>query len=181
MEKDYCSPYEACPLARVSINEEELCDFEIQSDRVASLCGLLASMCAEKREDILKIGELTYHAAATLSTFMSVTPEEIEWLRLETEALKADVKAGQTLPASEAKCQAVIPGGETRGALAHVIRVEGKQLVRILYRAREKGMTFPNELIDFANLISGYFHMLAGWLNMKDGYTEIPFESRNYK
>ena len=38
-----------------------------------------------------------------------------------------------------------------------------------------------DELKVMNNLVSGYFHMVGMWMNMKDGWKEIPFVSRNYK
>ncbi|MCR4669487.1 MAG: ATP--cob(I)alamin adenosyltransferase, partial [Clostridia bacterium] len=63
---------------------------------------------------------------------------------------------------------------------AHVLRVDAKGLVRMLYRAREGGLEFSDRVIDFASIVADYFFMLALWLNKEDGVPEIPFESRNY-
>ena len=179
-EKLYRSEFEAYPFLADS-DTDIRCDFEIHTDRLSSMAGVLASMCPERREEILKVDELIYHSNPTLRTFMSVTDEEIEWLHERLEELKKEAEEGNAFPESESKCRTVLPAGTTRGAYAHIARVEGKQMVRILYRARERGLEFPNSLIDFANLVSGYFHFLGIWMNMKDGFQEIPFMSRNYK
>lgn len=178
-ENLYRSPYEAYPF--LADEDADLrCDFEILTDRISSMAGVLASMCPERRDEIVRVDELVYHANPTLRTHMSITEDEIEWLcqrvrQLEQEAEPEDGPSeGRTRP------KMVLPGGTTRAAYAHVIRVEGKQMVRTLYRARERGLDFPNTLIDFANLVSGYFHALSIWLNRHDGYEEIPFTSRNY-
>lgn len=175
----YRSEFEAYPFLADS-DTDIRCDFEIHTDRMSSMAGVIASMCPERREEILKVDELIYHANPTLRTFMSITDEEIEWLHERLVELKSECDAANAFPETGTKCRTVLPAGTTRGAYAHVLRVEGKQMVRILYRARERGIEFPNSLIDFANLVSGYFHMLGIWMNMKDGFKEIPFVSRNY-
>ena len=178
--KLYRSDFEAYPFLADS-DTDIRCDFEIHTDRRASMAGVIASMCPERREEILKVDELIYHANPTLRTFMSITDEEIDWLHKSLEALRSECEEGNAFPETGSKCRTVLPAGTMRGAYAHVLRVEGKQMVRILYRARERGLEFPDSLIDFANLVSGYFHMLGIWMDMKDGFTEIPFVSRNYK
>lgn len=178
-ENKYKSPYEAYPFLSDS-DADIRCDFEIHTDRISSMAGVLASMCPERREEILKVDELVYHSNPTLRTFMSVTKEEILWLHERIVEIQGELEEGKAFPEGKSKCRTVLPGGTTRGAYAHVLRVEGKQMVRILYRARERGLVFSDDLIDFANLVSGYFHMVGMWMNMKDGYKEIPFTSRNY-
>ena len=63
---------------------------------------------------------------------------------------------------------------------AHLLRVQGKQLVRLIYRWVEKGHEVPNRLLDLANLLSGYFFYLALHLNEVEGVDEVPYVSRNY-
>ena len=70
--------------------------------------------------------------------------------------------------------------GSRAGCLAHVLRVKGKELVRLLYRHAEQGHTVEARLFDLANLLSGYFFYLALKLNELDGVDEIEYRSRNY-
>ena len=51
----------------------------------------------------------------------------------------------------------------------------------MLYRHAQSGGKAEDRLLDFANLISGYFFQFALWLNAEDKFEEIPFVSRNYK
>lgn len=170
--KLYRSPYEAYPFL-ADADEDLRCDFEILTDRMSSMTGLLASLCPERREELLRINELIYHANPTLRTFMSITTEEVDWLKGRVEALKEDTKG---------LCDRfVLPAGTPRGCVAHVLRTDGKKLVRMLYRHAQRGGRVEERLLDFANLVSGYFFMLALWMNHEDGFEEIPFESRNYR
>lgn len=170
--KPYRSPYEAYPFL-ADAKDDLRCDFEILTDRISSMAGLLASLCPEYRDEILKIDELVYHANPSLRTFFSVTDEEIEWLKARTDDLHEQTKG---------LCRKfVVPAGTTRACIAHVLRTDGKKLVRMLYRHAENGGKVDNRLFDFANLVSGYFFLLALMLNHLDGFDEIPFVSRNYR
>lgn len=168
----YRSPYEAYPFL-ADADDDLRCDFEILTDRMSSTIGLLASLCPERRAELLKIDELMYHANPSLRTFMSITQEEIDWLNARTEALQQETKG---------LCERfVLPAGTPRACVAHILRTDGKKLVRMLYRHAQRGGNVENVLMDFANLVSGYFFLLALWLNHEDGFEEIPFESRNYR
>lgn len=169
--KPYRSPYEAYPF--LSDPADDLrCDFEILTDRIASTVGLLASLCPERSEELLRVDELIYHANPALRTFLSLQPDEIEWLKMRVEVLQSETKG---------LCDRfVLPAGTPRACVAHILRTDCKKLVRLLYRHAESGGRVEDALFDFANLISGYFFLLALLLNHLDGFVERPFISRNY-
>ena len=167
----YRSPYEAYPF--LSDDGCDLrCDFEILTDRMASMTGALAARCPEKREELLKVDELIYHFNPTLRTFLSVTEEETDWLLERADEMRDEVR--------DRFDRFVLPAGSERACAAHVLRVDSKGLVRMLYRAREGGLEFSDRVIDVASIVADYFFMLALWLNKEDGVPEIPFNSRNY-
>ena len=170
--KLYRSPYEAYPFL-ADADDDLRCDFEILTDCMSSETGLLAALCPERREELLKIDELIYHANPTLRTFMSITEEEIAWLNALVDALHEETK--------ELCNRFVLPAGTERACRAHILRTDGKKLVRLLYRCAQRGVRVEESLLDFANLLSGYFFMLALWLNHEDGFEEIDFVSRNYR
>lgn len=170
--KLYRSPYEAYPFLS-DASEDLRCDFEILTDEMSSKTGLLAALCPELREELLKVDALIYHMNPSLRTFFSVTEEEVLWLKGRLEAL---------LKENEGRCNRfVLPAGTQRACLAHVLRTDGKKLVRMLYRHARSGGKVEDALLDFANLLSGYFFQIALWLNGVDGFEEVPFVSRNYK
>lgn len=170
--KLYRSPYEAYPFL-ADADDDLRCDFEIMTDRMSSTIGLMASLCPERRAELLKIDELMYHANPSLRTFMSIAAEEIAWLNERLEQLRKE---------TEGLCERfVLPAGTPRACVAHILRTDGKRLVRMLYRYAQRGGRVEESLFDFVNLVSGYFFMLALWLNHEDGFEEIPFESRNYR
>lgn len=170
--KLYRSPYEAYPF--LSDAAEDLrCDFEILTDEMSSKTGLLAALCPEKRDELIKIDELIYHMNPSLRTFFSITEEEVLWLNARLEGM---------LNENKGRCNRfVLPAGTHRGCLAHVLRTDGKKLVRMLYRHAQSGGKVEPRLFDFANLLSGYFFQFALWINAADKFEEVPFISRNYK
>lgn len=174
MSKDiYRSPYEAYPFL-ADEPEDFRCDFELLTDELSSMTGLLASKVEDtgQREELLRVDELIYHANPTLRTRMTITGEEIAWLKGRTEELR--------LAAKDNGKRFVLPQGSERACLAHLLRVKSKCLVRLLYRYAYTEGTVPHELFDFCNLLSGYFFGLALLFNRLENVTEREFFSRNY-
>lgn len=170
----YRSPYEAYPFL-ADAPENLMCDFELMTDRMASEIGLLHALATEGhiRADLLAICEMVYHMNPTLRTELTVTTEEAAWLLMKTNELKEAVTG---------RCDTfVLTQGSQAGCQAHLLRVRAKELVRLLYRHASQGHPVPERLIDLANLLSGYFFMLAMRLNQLDGVDEIPYTSRNYR
>lgn len=171
MSRIYRSKYEAYPFL-CDKSEDLRCDFEILTDETASLTGLLRAMINHKdiQEDLLFICELVYHMNPSLRTHTSITPEELARLEKMTKELEKEVS----------KKHFVLPAGSQSAAMSHVLRVKSKALVRLLYRHIHQGHEVNDILVDTANLLSGYFFMLALKLNMLDKVEEIEYVSRNY-
>lgn len=170
----YRSPYEAYPFL-CDPSDDLRCDFELLTDEMASRVGLLRAQVADRdlRDELLWLCELIYHVNPTLRTRFTVTGEEIRRLLSATERLRE---------ASGDRCACfVLTQGCEEACTAHLLRVQGKQLVRLIYRWIEAGHEVPDGLIDVANLLSGYFFHLALHLNELAGVDEVPYESRNYR
>jgi cob(I)alamin adenosyltransferase len=104
---------------------------------------------------------------------MTVTGEESAWLLMQANALQEAVSG---------RCEKfVLTQGSQAGCQAHLLRVRGKELVRLLYRHASQDHPVPEQLMDLANLLTGYFFLLALRLNQLDGVDEIPYTSRNYR
>lgn len=172
--KTYHSPYEAYPfLAEKS--DDIRCDFEILTDRTASETGLLAAKIHNKdlKAELLRVAELIYHLNPTLRTHFSISDEEIEWLHEKVSEKQAASKGTFE--------KFVLPAGCETACIAHVLRVQCKETVRMMYRYAEKGGRVEDRAFDFANLLSGYFFETALELNRMDDIKETEFISRNYK
>lgn len=169
----YRSPYEAYPFL-CDAPEDLRCDFELMTDALASLTGLLRSKVDDPglRGELLWLCELIYHMNPALRTPLKVTDEEKDRLFAASERLRA--KAGD-------RCRRfVLCQGCEAACLAHVLRVRAKELVRLLYRHIHQGHKVEPKLLDLANLLSGYFFYLALALNAGAGVDEVDFISRNY-
>ncbi|MDO4293965.1 MAG: ATP--cob(I)alamin adenosyltransferase [Eubacteriales bacterium] len=171
--KMYRSPYEAYPFLADAAGDLR-CDFELLTDELASLTGLLAAKVEEEslRRELLWIDELIYHANPTLRTHFSVTVEELRRLKERTCELREQA-AGEVH-------RFVLPCGCEAASLAHVLRVKAKMLVRLIYRHMEQGGHAEEGLLDFCNLLSGYFFGVALLLNRISKTPERDFVSRNY-
>lgn len=150
------------------------CDFEILTDELASMIGLLRAFVNQNylRDELEKINELVYHLNPSLRTFVSVTQYDLDWVyeryifyKNENENL---VK------------RFVIPQGGICSGYCHVILSKFKYVVRLLYRHKQNGNEFDNILFNFFNLLSGYFFALAIKFNKDEGIAEKEFISKNY-
>jgi len=161
------------------------CDFEILTDEISSMIGLLRSLMSDADKtagpsmanDLCKLNELMYHINPSLRTWVTVTEEELEWLNQKTLQLQKATEEG--LPKSGG-LTFFIPQGCTPAAYSHVIRNKCKTLVRLLSRFKQQGNEVDEILFDFANLYSGYFYFLALWFNMNHEEKETLFISRVY-
>jgi cob(I)alamin adenosyltransferase len=161
------------------------CDFEIASDEIASMIGLLRSVIRDEalRADLSRLNELMYHINPSLRTTIAVSEDELEWLYGRVGEIQAEIKAAfdKAAPASRPGApRFVLPQGCTAAGYSHIIRNKCKSLVRLLYRCREQGHRTEPILFHFINLYSGYFFSLALKLNRDEGTEETPFTSRAY-
>jgi len=161
------------------------CDFEILTDEISSMIGLLRSLLddadraagPELADDLCKINELMYHINPSLRTKLAVSEEELEWLLQKIAVLQKCVAGA---PPKSGSLTFYIPQGCTQAAYSHVIRCKCKALVRLLSRHSQQGNAASDLIFDFCNLYSGYFYFLALWFNKVHGEEERFFNSRVY-
>lgn len=169
----YRSPYEAYPF--LSDAPDDLrCDFELMTDGLASLTGLLRSRVEDAglREELLWLCELIYHMNPALRTPLRVTEAEKERLHAAVERLRGETRG---------RCHRfVLCQGCEAACVAHVLRVRAKETVRLLYRHLHQGSPVEPLLLDLVNLLSDYFFHLALHLNAEAGVDEVDFISRSY-
>ena len=167
----YHSPYEAYPF--LSDGGSDLrCDFELLTDEMASMTGLLRAQVADEalQAELFGICALIYNINPTLRTHFTVTEEEVSALKAAVDRLQGESQVRGF----------VLPQGCEAACTAHLLRVKGKCLVRLLYRHMESGHEAPPALVDVCNLLSGYFFLLALKLNALAGVPEETYISRNY-
>ncbi|MDR2518089.1 MAG: ATP--cob(I)alamin adenosyltransferase [Spirochaetaceae bacterium] len=163
------------------------CDFELLTDEIASMTGLLRSLLSrqdaaalpEARSDLERVNRLVYHLNPSLRAGVGVTPEELAWLHRKTMSLQE--AAQDHIPRTlEGEPTFLIPQGCTPAALSHVLRCKCKTLARLVSRHQQGGHEVDELVFDFANLLSGYFYSLALALNKSRGEKEQLFISRAY-
>ena len=98
--------------------------------------------------------------------------EEIAWLLERVNAMN-ELTYEENRPF-------VLPMGTICSSYAHILRAKAKDIVRLLYRMDYGGKKIDPQLYDVVNLLSGYFFMLALYLNQLENGEEVPFVSRNY-
>jgi ATP:cob(I)alamin adenosyltransferase len=159
------------------------CDFEIATDEMSSMIGLLRSLVDDEKlkDELIRINELMYHINPSLRTTVKVTAEELKWLEGIVENLQRETADSFNSFPPERKLTFVLPQGSSAACYSHIIRNRCKALARLLYRHKAQGNTADDILFDFINLYSGYFYFLALKLNKVAGIKETPFTSRNYK
>lgn len=106
----------------------------------------------------------------TLRTSLTVTTDETARLAAAVDRLQEESDVHGF----------VLPCGCQSACTAHLLRVKAKCLVRLLYRYLQRGGSVPEGLFDLANLLSGYFFLLALKLNALNGVEERCYHSRNY-
>jgi ATP:cob(I)alamin adenosyltransferase len=159
------------------------CDFEILSDEIASMTGLLRSFVNDQdtKDELARINELMYHLNPSLRTKVMVTEDELRWLEERTEKLKEETRDSFSGFSGERKPFFIIPQGCTAAACSHIIRNKCKALVRLASRHKQQGNRVEDLLFDFINLYSNYFYYLALKLNRDQGVKETQFISRVYQ
>ena len=158
----YRSPFEADP--RLAAEPEDLrVEFELLCDELATLTGVLAGQAVGYRAQLLEVAQMLVDAESTLRTQGRITPARLGWLHEQQQEL-ADL-AGHRRP--------VLPQGSVAAGTAHLARVRAKAMVRLLYRCVRQGTEVPPPLIDFANLLIGYYYYMAMALNRMNGVSEI--------
>lgn len=151
------------------------CDFEILTDEIASTIGLLRSQIldSELRSELSKVNELVYHLNPSLRTKFTITDEEINWINSKIEEYGIYVK--------DRFDKFVLPEGGVGACHSHILRTKCKALVRMLHRHECNGNNIDDRIYNVANLLSGYFFLLALKLNKDEKVEESEFISRNYK
>ncbi len=155
--------------------ESLMCDHEILSDELCSLCGLILSLLPA---DTTLKGELEhrmrkiYDLNGSLRGHCAIDEDDLAELSKKCDEYSVySVNAGSVF---------VLPAGCPAACAAHVARVRAKALVRLLYREHERGGAVDDKLIRYANLLSNYFFLLALKINALCGVKEIPFVSNSY-
>lgn len=70
------------------------CDFEILTDEVSSMIGLLRGFVKDEslKDELEKVCEIVYHLNPTLRTFLSLNEEDLNWINERYNFYKNECK-----------------------------------------------------------------------------------------
>lgn len=146
------------------------CDYELTSDYLASVFGLLASQTSNYQEFYLWCCDKVYHANGSVRGKLAIDENDFEYLLNfynELETSYGPIK------------HFVIPSGVQEACQLHLARCECKKLVRLMYKLNETYEVAPI-LFDFISLLSNTCFMLALVVNKEQAYQEQVFVSKSY-
>ncbi|MCI5773625.1 MAG: ATP:cob(I)alamin adenosyltransferase [Erysipelotrichaceae bacterium] len=144
------------------------CDYEIMTDRLASLLGL--AMHAIKhidRDELTFICEAIYHANGSIRGKNAIDDERFK----KMEAIYAKYQRPFD--------KFYLPLGCEGASYLHVLRSECKHIVRLIVLI-EKEKTVDKRIFDLFNLLSNLFFYMALYENEQEQFTEKEFVSLSY-
>ncbi len=150
--------------------KSKMCDYEIATDE-------LSSLIAKSKHDVLHIDELDklvyliYHCNGSIRGKLAIDMQDYLWLCDVYEKYLS--KVGNTT-------KFVLPQGCIGACHLHVLRAKTKSVVRIAYQIEDEGIRVDNILLDFLNLLSNTFFIMALYENKCQEVEEVEFVSKSY-
>ncbi len=145
------------------------CDYEINTDRLASFLGLSMHYIKHiEQADLLFLCETIYHANGSIRGKNAINQNRFE--KVEQLYKKYEV----------AFKEFYLPTGCIGASYLHVLRSECKNIVRWIVKIQEKQVVDDN-IYELFNLLSNLFFVMALYENEKEGYEEKVFQSLSYE
>ena len=162
MSIEYC----AYPFLK---EESHLCDYEIATDRLASMLSVARHHVRHiPQDDLLQLMEMIYHANGSIRGICAIKEAELKKLKSFYERYSIPMDCF------------VLPDGCIGASHLHVLRAETKAVIRIMHQIQQEKKPVEAILFDFMNLLSNTFFMMCLYENRHDGYMEREFKSRSY-
>lgn len=154
-----------------------LCDFEVLTDELCTLFGLAGSACPTDQTEVQKSlfhwQPKIFDLNGSVRGVCTLTEEDITELKRELETWRQ-----RLTPTGHAF---VLPRGTGAVVLLHQARSLSKKATRALVWADEAGVSIPDTLPRFCNVLTNYLFTLAQWLNEQAGVVQPAYHSRNYR
>ncbi len=147
-----------------------MCDYEIQTDLLSSEIGLAIHTIKHIKE-LGRLAELVYHCNGSIRGKVAITCEDYEWLNQVYEYYATQVGELNYF---------VVPQGSHGSCVLHRLRSLSKVCVRLAYKIQQEGKDVSNIVLDFLNLLSNTFFMMAVYENRCEKVEEVQFVSKSY-
>lgn len=166
--KEICYPF---------IYESALtCDYEIHTDELCSLVGMVLAQLPDTFDDVLTdletLQPMIYHLNGSVRGKNGVFEEDLQWLHSRYDFYNEQSQGRIS--------RFVLPRGPQVVMVLHQCRTSAKKTVRLLHRLDESGVSFEAVLPRFANLMANFFFVLTVYIKMKLNVAEIDYISINY-
>lgn len=147
-----------------------MCDYEVCTDELASMVGYAINDVKHVPE-LGWIVEMVYHLNGSIRGRVAIEQSDIEQLNTLYEHYLQLVGPVKIF---------VVPSGNRGGSMLHILRSKAKSVLRIAYAIDREEKKVDTRILDFFNLLSNTFFMMALYENKKDGYVEKEFISKSY-
>ena len=146
-----------------------LCDYEVATDKLASLTALCAHYVKViDSDDLQLLTSMIYHANGSIRRNCAITQEDMQQLERLYEKYYVEMKCF------------VLPGGSLQACWLHTLRTETKVVIRCLNAVKQEGIPVNPILWDFMNFLSNIIFMMCLYENQQADTEEIVFESKSY-
>lgn len=161
------SEYIACPYLFDPIDDFTT-DFELQCELLSSSIGLLISFLEDDYfyNQLNSINSFVFNSISSIRNNFSIPNEHIDFINSSIQNLKS---------ISDNSKGFILPQGTTTASCSHILRVQSKSLVRLIFRIEQSGACVDKSVATFFNLLSAYFFNLSLALNKRANVLEIPF------
>ncbi len=153
-----------------------LCDYEVVTDELCSLVGLVISTLPpqfeEVRQDLEHLQPLIFHLNGSIRGRLAISEQDQQWLHDRYHHYRSEI--GDRIKGF------VLPRGSIPVPYLNLSRSAAKKAIRLMVKIDEEGITVPDILHRFCNLLCNLFFVLTLYINKKCGFSEIPFVSKSY-
>jgi ATP:cob(I)alamin adenosyltransferase len=154
-----------------------LCDYEIATDEMCSRIGMILSILSSSQKEVANdletLQPLIYHLNGSLRGKLAISEDNQQWLLNRYHYYQDKTKS----------CVAgfVLPRGSQVAMQLHLARSLAKKAIRLMVSVDQEGITVPDILHRFCNLLCNFFFVLAIYINHQQGFKEKPFTSKSYR
>ena len=153
-----------------------LCDYEVATDELCSLVGLILSILPsgleDVKDDLEHLQPLMFHLNGSIRGRLAVTEDDLRWLHGRYDFYQTAV--------ADRINGFVLPQGSMPVPYFNMARSAAKKAIRYMVRVDQEGIEVPDILHRYCNLLCNLFFVLTLYINQHAGFEETPFISKSY-